>query len=221
MNIVLIGIGGHSKVIRDLILSQKNNEIIGYLDGKYKDFRLVDNIFFGPILSAKRICGNFIDIKFVIAIGDNKIRKKIAQQINLPEEYYATLVHKSAVVSPTAKIGKGTVVMPNTVINADAEIGQHTIINTGSVIEHDCMIGDFAHVSPGATLTGAVQLEEGVSIGAGATIIPNIKIGKWSVIGAGATVIHPIPPNCTAVGIPALINKVNEGGGEAIDRYII
>jgi acetyltransferase EpsM len=221
MKIVVIGNGGHSKVIRDLGLSQKGNEIVGYLDDKYDDFRLVDNIFLGPIFSAKRITEYFIDIKFVIAIGDNKVRKRIAHEINLPEEYYVTLVHNSAVVSHTAKIGKGTVVMPNTVINADTEIGSHAIINTGAVIEHDCLIGDFTHVSPGATLTGAVQLKEGVSIGAGATIIPNVKIGKWSIIGAGATVINHIPSYCTAVGIPARVNKVNDSGGELIDKYII
>lgn len=221
MKIVVIGHGGHSKVICDLILSQSGYEIVGYLDDKYKDVRLIENIFYGPILSVRRLVEYFIDIKFIIAIGDNKARKKIVQKLNLSCEHFVTLVHKSAVISPTSRIGPGTVVMPNSVINADSEIGDHTIINTGAIVEHDSKISDFIHVSPGATLTGAVQLEEGVLIGAGATVIPNIKIGRWSVIGAGATVISHIPSYCTAVGIPARINKVNEGRGDLIVKYNI
>lgn len=218
MKIVIIGHGGHSKVICDSILSQNEFEVVGYLDDKYKDVKRIGNIYYGPISSAKRLIDYFIDIKFIIAIGNNQGRKQIVDKLNLSENYFVTLIHKSAVVSQSSKIGIGTVVMPNSVINAESQIGNHAIINTGAIIEHDCIVGDFIHVSPAATLTGAVHLEEGVSVGAGAIIIPNIKIGEWSIIGAGATVISHIPSYCTAVGIPAKVNKVNEDGGELIAK---
>ncbi|WP_066067736.1 acetyltransferase [Neobacillus soli] len=221
MKFAVIGYGGHSKVICELILSQKGNEIIGYFDDKFEEIRLIENTYFGPVLSAKRMADYFHEIKFVIAIGNNKARKAIANKLDILEKYYATVIHKSAIISPTAKIGNGSVVMPNSVINADTEIGLHAIINTGSIIEHDSIVGDFVHVSPGVTLTGAVHLDEGVSIGAGSTIIPNRKVGKWSVIGAGATVINDIPAFCTAVGVPARISKVNEEEGELIDKHSI
>ncbi|MDQ0198780.1 acetyltransferase [Neobacillus ginsengisoli] len=219
MKIAVIGRGGHSKVICDMILSDEKNEIVGFLDDKYEQVSLIENAFCGPIKSAKRMIEYIKDIKFVIAIGDNKVRELIAQRLKIPDEYYVTLIHNSAEISPSARIGKGTVVMPYTVINADTEIGLHSIINTGSVIEHDCKAGNYVHVCPSATLTGAVHLENGAFIGAGATIIPNIKIGEWSIIGAGATVINHIPSFCMAVGVPAKIFKVNEGGGEYIAQY--
>ena len=210
MKIVMIGQGGHSKVIKDIILSNKAYEIVGYLDDQYEDVTIVDNTYFGPISSVYDMINDFKQAKFVIAIGNNKVRKKIAEKLDLPDNCYVTLIHKTAVISPNAKIGNGTVVMPNAVINADTQIGNHSIINTGSVVEHDNVLGDFVHISPQATLTGSIIIEEGAHIGAAATLIPSVKIGEWSVIGAGAVVIEDIPPNCTAVGIPAkVINKLN------------
>jgi acetyltransferase EpsM len=215
MKIAVIGNGGHSKVVRDLILSCEENAIVGILDDRYEEVRLVEDIFFGPIKAAKKLVEYFTDIKFVIAIGDNKVRQSIVQRLKIPDTCYATLIHKSAVVSPSAKIGNGTVVMPNSVINANAEIGLHSIINTGSIVEHDCKAGNYVHVCPSATITGAVHLEDGAFIGAGATVIPNINIGEGTIIGAGAAVIHHIPSYNTATGVPAKIHKINERMGDS------
>ncbi|SDM78061.1 acetyltransferase [Bacillus sp. OK048] len=210
MKIVVIGCGGHSKVIVDMILSTGESDIVGFLDDKYDELRLKEDTYCGPISAAERLLEKSPDIKLVIAIGDNKVRQSIVQKLNLSYEYFVTVKHKSAVISPTAKIGHGAVIMPNSVINADSRIGDHSIINTGSVIEHDSIVGDFSHVCPGATLTGSVQLGEGAYVGSGSTIIPNIKIGEWTIIGAGATVISDIPAYCTAVGIPAKVKKINQ-----------
>jgi acetyltransferase EpsM len=215
MKILVVGHGGHSKVIADMILSTGENTIIGFLDDKYVDLRVIDGIYLGPISSAKEILKKFNDVKFVIAIGENRIRQSTVQKLSLSFDNYITVIHSSAMVSPTAKIGYGTVVMPNSVINADSQIGHHSIINTSSVVEHDSILGDFSHVGPSATLTGTVQLGEGAYVGAGVTIIPNIKVGKWAIIGAGATVITDIPSFSTAVGIPAKVKKVLKiAGGE-------
>jgi len=203
MNIVIIGNGGHSKVVKDIILSNKNFHIVGYLDDKYEDNLIKDNVFYGPIKAYQFFIDRFDEIKFIIAIGQNQTRKQIVKKINLEKTLYLSPIHPSAIISPSARIGKGTVVMANTVINADVVIGDHVIVNTGSIIEHDSIVNDFAHISPNATLTGCIQLGEGVHIGAGATLIPNVKVGDWSTIGAGATVINSIASNITAVGIPA------------------
>ena len=205
MKIILIGHGGHSKVIRDMVLENEEYQLVGYLDDKYEDLTFSDEVCLGPISAAKELIKYINGVKFVIAVGNNVVRKLIFEKLGLDIHSYATVIQKTAVVSPSAKIGHGTVVMANAVINADAEIGNHAIINTGSVVEHDNCLKNFVHISPRATLTGAVSIGNGVHIGAGATIIPNIKIGEWTVIGAGATVIHNIPSNCTAVGTPAKV----------------
>jgi acetyltransferase EpsM len=213
MKIAVIGKGGHSKVIQDIIFMNKEYEIVAYLDDQYRNVTMIDGVYYGPIMTAHKIIGYFDEIKFFIAIGNNKVRKAIARQLGFSAHYYATLIHSKAIISPSAKIGYGTVVMASAVINADAEIGDHAIVNTSAVVEHDNQISDFVHISPGAALTGAVTVEGGTHIGAGAVIIPNVQIGEWSVIGAGATVIHNVPANCTAVGTPAKIVKKEIIGG--------
>jgi acetyltransferase EpsM len=205
MNIAIIGQGGHSKVIQDIISINKNIKIVGYFDDKFYDFKTENGIYYGPVSYASLLLNHFDEIRFMIAIGNNGVRKAVVEKLGIPSEYYATLVHESARISSSAVIENGSVVMANAVINAGVRIGKHSIINTCAVVEHDNELGDFVHISPNATLTGTVEINDGVHVGAGAVIIPNVKIGEWSIVGAGATVIHDLPANCTAVGVPAKI----------------
>ncbi|KIL49353.1 acetyltransferase [Jeotgalibacillus soli] len=207
MEIIIVGNGGHSKVIQDMIDSLKNDSVVAILDDKYQVEFEQNGIKYGPLSLIRKYL--YLHTKVVIAIGNNKIRKKIVHSLALKSDQYATLIHPSAVVSSNAKIGNGTVIMPNAVINTEAQIGEHCIINSSAIVEHENQIGHYTHLSPNVTLTGNVTVSEGVHIGAAATVIPNITIGRWSVIGAGSTVIQSIPANCTAVGSPTrIIEKI-------------
>jgi acetyltransferase EpsM len=207
MELAVIGEGGHSKVIMELIRSKENYKIKAILDDKYTDLILSNGIYRGPISAAPKLLNHIFSLKFVVAIGNNKVRKSIVLKLGLPIHNYISLIHETAVISSSASIGHGTVILAHTTINADAYIGNHSIINTGAIIEHDNRIEDYVHVAPRATLTGSVSVKEGTMIGAGATIIPSINIGEWTIIGAGATVISDIPANSTAVGTPARVTK--------------
>lgn len=204
--IALIGQGGHAKVIKDMIYANKHFKIIAFFDDKYQSLDKHEEIYYGPISSIP-ILMKEVEFKLIIAIGNNVVRKKIVEQLHFNDDCYESVIHHTAVISESATIGRGTVIMPNVIINADTIIGRHAIVNTASVVEHDNCIGDFVHIGPNATLTGTVTIDDGTQIGAGATIIPNLVIGNWSMIGAGATVIHNIPSRCTAVGLPAKIIK--------------
>lgn len=200
--IIVIGEGGHSKVVQDIIWVEGRYRIVAILDDKHEKIHHRRGIVHGPTSAAFNIFNGNQDVKFIIAIGNNRVRAKIAKQIEGNGGSFAAVVHPSAIISPSACIGEGTVVMPNCVINANTEIGRHVIINTGAIVEHDNYIGDYAHISPNATLTGNVTIGEGAHVGASATIIPGIKVGKWSTIGAGSTVIRDIPDFKKAVGCP-------------------
>ncbi len=210
MEVILIGNGGHSKVIQEMIRSL-NFKIIAVLDGKYTEHIRENGVEYAPIESIDKYLKP--EVRVVIAIGDNASRRKISDQLSLHPEQYLTVTHPSAIVSSSASIGVGTVIMANTVINAKAIIGNHCIINTGAIIEHENKVDNYCHVSPNATLTGDVSTGEGVHIGASVTVIPGISIGSWSVIGAGATVIKDVPSFSTAIGCPA---KIIRRGGDVI-----
>lgn len=200
--VIIIGAGGHAKVIADIVL-KSNDEVIGFLD---------DNVEIGTvIIKENRLkvigkinnCYKFQDeynAEFIIAIGDNKIRAEIAQKYDL--KYY-TAIHSTAVIGSDVRINEGTVIMPNTCINCSAQVGKHCIINTAAVVEHDNNIMDFVHISPNVALAGTVTVGKYVHIGVGAIVRNNISICDNVIVGAGAVVVKNIDEVGLYIGIPA------------------
>lgn len=201
--LILIGAGGHSKVIQDIVSEHANVKLFAIIDDVFDESKEIDGVIYSNFKMLKNL--NVNEFKFFIAIGDNAVRKKIFKQFKIPIEQYITLIHPSAIISKSTKMGFGNVVMPNVVINANTVIGNHCIINTNAIVEHDNTISDYVHISPSATLAGTVTIEEGTHIGINASIIPLKNIGSWTTIGAGAVVTNDITNNVTAVGIPAEI----------------
>lgn len=136
----------------------------------------------------------------ILAIGNNRVREHLDRVLDCQ---WGKAIHPTAIVSPTATIGDGTVVMHGAIVQTFAQIGRHCIINTGASVDHECKIGDYVHISPHATLCGLVEVGEGSWIGAGATIIQCVKIGKHCVIGAGSVVLHDVPDGAKVAGNPA------------------
>lgn len=194
----LYGASGHAKVIIE-ILELQGVEVQGLFDDNSSVTNLIGYkvISFEPAFLA--------DNEFIISIGNNLTRKKIAAMCH---SRFGNAIHPHSTISIRSSIGEGTVVMGNAIINSGVTIGKHAIINTSASIDHDCVIEDFVHISPNATLSGNVTVGEGSWIGAGATIINGITIGRWCTIGAGSVIIHDIPDRVTVVGNPGKIIKL-------------
>jgi sugar O-acyltransferase (sialic acid O-acetyltransferase NeuD family) len=116
-------------------------------------------------------------------------------------------IHPSALILPHARIDAGVWVNAGCIIGYKAEISSGVIVNTGVQIDHHNVLLDCCQVDPGVVIAGNAVLEECCHIHTGATIINRVKIGKNSIIGAGAVVLQDIPPDCTAVGVPARVIK--------------
>lgn len=203
--LVIVGAGGHGKVIADIAL--KN----GYQDISFVDDNAVGECMGYSIIGKSRNLEQLNDGKtdFVIAVGDNVTRKKIAESHNVN---WVTLIHPFAQIGANVCIEHGSVVMAGAVVNVCASIGQHCIVNTCAVVEHDNVLGDYVHISPNASLGGTVHIGECTHIGIGATVINNINICSNCRIGAGAVVVKDITESSAYTGIPA---KKLEGGGKA------
>ncbi len=197
--ILVIGNGGHSKVIRMLIDRSSNKQLVMLADDTIENQFEENKIIYSPLSGIKNNKNQFEES--IIAIGNNQIRKKIYERFS--EINYATLIDPSSMIAHDTIVGTGSVVMPKVIINPNVRIGVHSIINSGAIVEHDCKIGDFCHISPGAVLTGGVKTDNLVHIGANATILPGIHIGEGAVIGAGAVVTKNVHKNQVMVGNPA------------------
>jgi len=126
----------------------------------------------------------------VVGVGNAALERRPALFARLHEVGIVTptLVHPSAVVSPSARIGAGALVFPQVAIGAEVDVGENVVVYSGSVVEHDCRIGDHAYLAPGVILCGNVRLETGAFLGAGAIVVPGVVIGKEARIDAGARV---------------------------------
>ena len=194
--IIIIGASGHGKVLADLAMKNEY-EIIGFLD----DGKAAGEICGFPILGNVKKCLEYQgQCEFVIAIGNNAVRKRIAETYSLK---WATLIHPTAVIGMNVEISEGTVIMANAVINPGAKIGKHCIINTAAIVEHDNFINDYVHISPNAALAGTVSGGEKTHVGIGAGVRNNLGITSDVVIGAGAVVVKNIYEQGIYYGVPA------------------
>lgn len=204
-NLLIAGAGPHCKVVLDIISSAGEWTPVGILDAGRQESVLGVPVI-GDDAKAVELFDKGVRYAFV-AIGNNAIRKKVSE--NLIEMGYsmAAIISPSAIVSPYAVIGAGTVVMPGAVINVDASVGEGCIINTNSSIDHDCQIGPYVHIAPGCAVSGSTRIGAQTFLGTRAGAIDGITIGSQVMIGAGAIVVNDIPNCCTALGVPARVVK--------------
>lgn len=203
--VIIIGAGGHAKVIADII-EKSGDQIVGFLDDKIEKNTIIvkDYKVIGDLNSRFSLSIANKDYEFITAIGDNKKREEISKSPNL--KFY-TAIHPSAQIGLDVKIEEGTAIMANVCINSSARIGKHCIINTGAIIEHDNIIENFVHISPNSALGGTVRIGENTHIGIGSVVKNNITICKNCTVGAGAVVVKNIEKEGTYIGVPARKRK--------------
>ena len=198
---LIYGASGHAKVILDCLI-ESDEPVRAIFD---------DNPMIKKLLDQDVIHNYRSDLfpgeNLLIAIGDNKIRKTLADKISIAHPPPSAIINHSAVISEDVQLGLGTVVLHNATIQSSTKSGNYVIINTGSTVDHDCLLGDFVHIAPNSTLCGGVTVGEGTLIGAGSVVIPTISIGKWCVIGAGSVVINDVPDHSLVVGNPGKVVK--------------
>jgi len=192
--IAIYGKSGHGKVLYDIARARGFKEILWIDDDPKKE-----------ALSFLEFYEFYHETPVLLGIGDNLARKTLFQSLKAKGFSLPSISHPSAIISDSATIENGCVVMPNAVINADARIGLGCIINTAAVVEHDCHIDEFVHISPNASLAGNVRVSKLSHIGIGANVIQGINIGENTIVGAGACVIKSLASNIKVVGVPARI----------------
>ncbi|PAX60016.1 acetyltransferase [Brunnivagina elsteri] len=205
MDIYLYGCGGHAKVISD-ILCKQGRKVAAFIDDNPPvGLTLIHGIPVkksSPEVFAEINCDRS---QWIVAIGNNPIRRRVAEKLEKDGYSFTTAIHPSVEMACDVKVGCGTVIMPNSVVNTDTEVGSHVIVNTGSTIDHDCRIGDYCHIAPGCRLCGNIHLDEGVFLGVGTKIIPGIQIGEYTTCGAGSVVVKSLSSFCLAYGCPAKV----------------
>ena len=218
-NILIIGSGGHAKVIIDIVAKEGLYHIVGLLNKRPKK---------NEKISGYDILGNDEDLpKFVkthaikgiiIAVGDNFTRANVVSHIReiCPELSFYSATHPQASIASDVSVGQGTVIMAGVSVNPTSSIGEFCILNTNSSLDHDSQMGDFTSLAPGVTVGGDCQVGEFSAINIGAILIPRITIGAHSVVGAGSLVNKSVGSFEVVYGSPA--KKIRER--KAGEKYL-
>ncbi len=136
----IYGKGGHAKVISSVLKSRHPKRIAFWND---EDFDLQE--------------GNWI-----IAIGNNADRKRIAEEV-LGEIEYLTIISETSIISGNSEIDQGSQILHGAVIQIGTKIGKHCIVNTAASIDHDCILEDFTFI--GTESLDILGTESGIGIG--------------------------------------------------------
>lgn len=203
-NIIVIGAGGHCRVILSILRYYKRFNVIGIAD------RNLSN-------KGQEISGSIIKYSWrdftriyeggtknaVIAVGDNTERKALFLKLSNIGFRIPTIIHPTAIIEKDAVVGDGSVICMGAKIGTKVSIGRNCVVYTGAILDHEVQLRDHSYISPGSNIAGRVVIGEGSFIGLGSTIKERITIGNNVVVGAGSVIIRDIPDNSTVAGVPA------------------
>lgn len=206
--LVIIGAGGHARVIISLARLAGKWDIAGVLD------RTCPTI--AETLSDIPVIGSFDDAAALfnsgihyaaLAVGDNDERAALFVRFSAIGYRFPILCHPSALIATDALLGEGTVVCAGAILTTQSQVGRAVIINTGAIIDHETTIGDYVHIAPGCRVAGRVRIDAAVMLGIGSCVRDKIVIGSRAIIGAGSVVVHDIPSAVVAYGNPARVAR--------------
>jgi len=215
--LVIIGAGGLARETAQAVRDAGELTLLGHLDDNPALHGTeVDGV---PVLGGCDLVHELPEAQAVVCVGsprDYASRARLVRRLALPESRYATVVHPTAVVSATSRIGPGSVLLAHCVLTAAVRVGAHVAVMPQVVLTHDDEVADFATIASGVRLGGSTRLERGAYVGAGALVREGLVIGAWSLIGMGSTVLHDVPPGEVWAGSPA--RRLREAAAPALDE---
>jgi sugar O-acyltransferase (sialic acid O-acetyltransferase NeuD family) len=199
--VVILGAGGHGAVVADILSRTGAYWPVGFLDD---DPTAAGTTVLGlPVLGPTCRLDQVDHDAVIVAIGDNRSRARVFEDVRACGARLANAVHPSAVLAADVRLGEGVVISAGVIVGVGTIVADDVILNTACTLDHHSHVGAHAHVAPGVHTGGAVRIGEGALIGIGAAILPGRAVGDWAVVGAGAVVTAPVPLGATAVGVPA------------------
>ena len=212
LNVALVGAraDGHAGSVLDALSCFNNINVVAFFDNTPN--KINKKIYGIPVIGDIGKISEFEDEKidvFHVTIGHNKARFDIYNELEAMGLQFLSIIHPTAIISSSAKIGKGCFIGANAVIQNNVDINDYSIINTGAIIEHDNVIGKAVHIAPSACTAGKVTIHDLSFIGIGALVIPEITIGYGAFINAGVLVKKNVEDGLTMVGYTAKIHSKN------------
>lgn len=180
--------------------------IVGYIDDEEAKY---DKTFYRYDVLGGR---NFLlsirnDVAVAVAVGSPIARRNVVAAISKANIEFPVLIHPNVVLSPTVRIGHGSIICAGNILTVEITIGKHVHLNLDCTVGHGAVLGDCVTVNPSVNISGDATLGSYSNIGTASQIIEGVSVGENVVLGAGAVVIRDIPSHTVAVGVPAQVIK--------------
>lgn len=205
---ILIGAGRHAVLLAEKIFEVPDLELLGFFDKNLLALPPFIREMGYEILGDDSVMEDYREVAgFHLALGGNflEIRKKLIEKIENGNYQTVSIIHPTAYVAPSARLGYGVAILINSVIHTNAEVGDHSCVNTAAIIEHDCIVGKNVFIQPGCKLAGSVVIGDDSFIGINASIRDGVTIGSNCLIGGGSFVNSDIPDDSIAYGVPSKV----------------
>ena len=209
---IVVGAGGHARVILSLLAAAGTHEVVGVLDTGVprSGERIMGIPVLGQVDELARVASAGVDV--YLAIGENAARRDLWSAIRAQGYALPSLISPAALIDPTAVIGASVVICARAFVGPEVVVGDNTLVNTGSILEHEARLGSHSHLASLATIAGRSRVGDRCFVGAGATIIDRVKVTDDVVIGAGGVVVADITAPGLYVGVPARSRTVRTAG---------
>ncbi|MBV6498105.1 MAG: UDP-N-acetylbacillosamine N-acetyltransferase [Prosthecobacter sp.] len=202
MKTVLIGAGGHGRVLMEALLPVRFDAILDSHPG-------LEKVFGVPVIGGDDKLAQLAGLgftHFVIGVGSARcctLRARLFREALAAGLQPLTITHATAWTSPSSEIAAGCQFLPRAVVHTRARLEANVLVNTAAVVEHDCHIGAHSHIATGALICGNVMIGESCHIGAGAVIRQGLRLGSGCLVAAGAVVVKDVEDGQTVLGVPA------------------
>jgi UDP-perosamine 4-acetyltransferase len=204
--IVIIGAGGFSKCVAEILGESGSWDIVGLTDLDPTPRRVLGLPVLGTDDVLPRLRREGV-AHAVVALGDNVLRQRLGQAASREGFILTNAASRSATIAPSASLGCGVTIMPGALIGTEATVSDLAIVNSGALLSHDSRLGEAAHIATRVAVSGNVRIGARTVVGVGASVAPDVTIGSDTIIGVGAAVVRDIPDGVIAFGIPARVHR--------------
>jgi sugar O-acyltransferase (sialic acid O-acetyltransferase NeuD family) len=203
--LLLLGAGGLARETLEAVRDGRALQPEGFLDDAPElAGKSVSGLpVLGPTTEAPTRYADRVFVATVASPRDPGRRPRLVDRLALAADRWTTVVHPSACLAGSTRIGAGSVVLAACVATADVTIGGHVVLMPGCILTHDDVLEDYATLASGVRVSGGVTIESEAYVGAGALIREGLRIGRGALVGMGAVVTRDVPPGETWVGVPA------------------
>lgn len=207
--LVMVGGGGHARVLIDALRQSNAVAIVGIVDPSLPAGSSVASgiVVLGGDEALERFQpADVLLVNAIGSVGSMRNRDAVYRRLSSAGFRFAPVVHPSAVISPSADLAGDIQAMAGCIVQCGASIGCNSIVNTKASVDHDCRLGETVHIAPGVTLSGAVTVGSATHIGTGACVIQGISIGSDCVVAAGSIVVRNVPDGSRLISQKVSVN---------------